>query len=137
MTRAPAIFFAGVGTVTLIGAYKLKVGSIFEPGPGFLPFLSSLVLIILSFFLMRAKEDVRFYWEKPLLAFALLLIYAAFLKFFGFFIMTVLLMTLLFLISGIGTARSLLYALAVSFCSYVLFKIFFKVPLPVGRMVGG
>ncbi|MCS7280637.1 MAG: tripartite tricarboxylate transporter TctB family protein [Desulfobacterota bacterium] len=133
-----SLLFLLVGIYVLYVSFKLKIG-FSSPGPGFLPFFSSSILIILSVVLyMKSKADeVPIYWKRPVLVFTLLFTYALVLELLGFLVATILFMIFIFALCGFKLPRSVIYSLSASFLSYIVFKILLQVPLPRGSLFGG
>lgn len=48
-------FFTSLGFYFLINSYQLEFGTVTAPGPGWLPFYLSVILILLGFFTMFSK----------------------------------------------------------------------------------
>ena len=139
---AGAFFWVAVGLLSCYGASRLGLGSVAEPGAGFIFFWSGLVLIILSLIVftdaVRSSEDTvrempEINWPKIALVLFTLLLYAFFLEKLGFVFTTFVLMSfLLGCIQGAGWFRSFSVAGAAALTSYAMFELWLKIRLPKG-----
>jgi putative tricarboxylic transport membrane protein len=135
----------GIAALVIWQSSIIPMGSIRQPGPGFLPFWVGVILALLSVILWfqagyrkPAAELVRFLsgegkWPYVAAAGIALLIYAFLLEPLGFIISTFLLLIFLFRIIGkqkwwVGVTGSLL----VTFFTHLIFKVALKVQLPRG-----
>jgi putative tricarboxylic transport membrane protein len=139
---ASALFWVAVGIMACYGATRLGLGSVAEPGAGFIFFWSGLILVILSFIVLvdsvRSSEDTvhemgEMKWAKIALVLMSLLLYAFFLERLGFVLTTfVLLSFLLGWIERTNWVRSLEVASAAALASYAIFELWLKIRLPKG-----
>jgi putative tricarboxylic transport membrane protein len=139
---ASALFWVAVGIMACYGATRLGLGSVAEPGAGFIFFWSGLILVILSFIVLadsvRSSEDTvqemgEMKWTKIALVLLSLLLYAFFLERLGFVLTTfVLLSFLLGWIERTSWVRSLEVASAAALASYAIFELWLKIRLPKG-----
>jgi len=139
---AGALFWVAVGLLACYGATRLGLGSVTEPGAGFIFFWSGLILVILSLIVLadsvRSSEDTvrvlpKINWPKIALVLFSLLLYAFFLERLGFVLTTFVLMSfLLGCIEGTGWFRSLGVASAAALTSYAMFELWLKIRLPKG-----
>jgi len=133
------------GAITLSSFYY-EVGSLAEPGPGFITFLAGSFLTILSVMLLlsswRNKEvlHLRQIWEgqqtgKAFYVLLLLAVYMLVVTPLGFLISTFFLLVLLFRVQGTYSLKTLmvLSALTTSF-SFIIFDQWLGVQLPRGFM---
>lgn len=143
-----SIFWIIIGVYTLIGAYRLGLGSLRQPGPGFIFFLAALFLTILgaidlgSSLIGKSKADedkkekpiwVGARWQKVLLVLVGLSAYTYLFNFLGFLTSTFLLM--IFLFKGVERTKwwiSILGSLITILISYGIFQLWLKVPFPQG-----
>jgi putative tricarboxylic transport membrane protein len=137
-----AVFWVAVGILLCYGATRLGVGSVTEPGSGFIFFWSGLLLLVLS--LIVAAESIRgsaeplqeigrMNWIKIGLVLLSLLLYAFFLERLGFMLTTfVVLSFLLGLIEGTNSGRSFGVAAAAALGSFAIFELWLKIRLPKG-----
>lgn len=139
---AGTLFWIAAGLLTSYGATRLGVGSITDPGAGFIFFWSGLVLIIMSLIVfvdeVRSLDDTvrqlpEINWPKIALVLFSLLLYAFFLERLGFILTTFVLMSfLLGCIQGAGWFRSFAIAGAAALTSYAMFELWLKIRLPKG-----
>jgi putative tricarboxylic transport membrane protein len=143
-----SILWLVIGVYTAISAYRLGLGKLRQPGPGFIFFLAASLLIILSIIdlgmalIGKSKTDkdeknepiwlgVR--WQKVLLVLTGLSIYAYVFNFLGFLLSTFLLMIFLFkAVEPTKWWKSILGTLITILISYGVFRIWLKVPFPTG-----
>lgn len=146
--RVGSIFWFLIGLYTAMGAIRLGIGSMRQPGPGFIFLLAALLLMILSIIdlgrtfigvskMSQAKEPlwagVR--WQKILLVLVGILIYIFVFKFLGFFLSTFLLM--IFLFKAVETTKwwkAILGSLITILIAHGIFKLWLKVPFPSGLL---
>jgi putative tricarboxylic transport membrane protein len=139
---AGALFWIAVGLLACYGAARLGVGSITDPGAGFIFFWSGLVLVILALPVLAdslctsedsMREMLEMNWAKIALVLFALLLYAFFLEKVGFVFTTLVIMTfLLSYIGGTGWFRAFAVAGAAALTSYAMFELWLKIRLPKG-----
>ena len=139
---ASALFWLAVGILACYGATRLGLGSVTEPGAGFIFFWSGLILVLLSLVVLaesiRSSEDTVqemgvMNWAKIALVLLSLLLYAYFLERLGFVLTTfVLLSFLLGWIERINWARSLAVASVAALACFAIFELWLKIRLPKG-----
>jgi putative tricarboxylic transport membrane protein len=139
---AGALFWVAVGILVCYGASRLGLGSVTEPGAGFIFFWSGLILVILS--LVVLAESVRgseegipeikeTNWPKIALVLLSLLLYAFFLERLGFVMTTFILLSfLLGLIEGTNWPRTFGVTGAAVLASFAIFELWLKIRLPKG-----
>jgi putative tricarboxylic transport membrane protein len=137
-----ALFWIALGILVCYGASRLGLGSVTEPGSGFIFFWSGLILVILSLMdlaesLHGAEELVQktgaMNWIKIALVILSLILYAFFLERLGFVVTTfVLLSFLLGWIERTSWARSLGIASLAALGSFAIFELWLKIRLPKG-----
>jgi len=137
-----ALFWVAAGLLACYGAIRLGLGSVTEPGAGFIFFLPGLILVFLSVIVfvesVRSPADtVRemggMNWTKIALVLLSLLLYAFFLERLGFVLTTFILVSfLLGCIEDINWFRSLGVACAAALASYAIFELWLKIRLPKG-----
>ena len=137
-----ALFWVVLGILLCYGATQLGLGSVTEPGSGFIFFWSGLILVILSFIVFaedrRSTEEMVHEtgdtnWAKIALVILSLVLYAFFLERLGFVMTTfVLLSFLLGWIGGTNWVRSLGVASAAALGSFAIFELWLKIRLPKG-----
>jgi len=134
-----ALFWVALGILVCYGATRLGLGSVTEPGSGFIFFWSGLILVILSLMVLveslRSSEEIvqetaEMNWVKIALV---LLSIAFFLERLGFVLTTFFLLSfLLGWIEGTNWARSLGVASAAALGSFAIFELWLKIRLPKG-----
>lgn len=139
---AIALFWVALGILVCYGASQLGLGSVTEPGSGFIFFWSGLILVILSLIALaeslRSSEEIAqetggMNWAKIGLVLFSLVLYAFFFERLGFVATTfVLLMFLLRWIERITWARSLGVASAAALGSFSIFELWLNIRLPKG-----
>jgi putative tricarboxylic transport membrane protein len=138
-------FWLAISIFVCIEASRVGIGDVHSQGPGFLPFLSgvmlgtfSIILVVTSTLRKPGKREVKNLWKgiswgKVALVLILLLIYALLLPILGYLIATFGLMTLLFGIVGktklwIKAVAGIITVLA----TYIIFYVWLEVQLPKG-----
>ena len=139
---AIALFWVALGILVCYGATQLGLGSVTEPGSGFIFFWSGLILVILSLMALaeslRSSEEIaqetgEMNWVKIGLVLLSLVLYAFFLERLGFVVTTFVLLTfLLSWIEGTSWARSLGVASGAALGSFAIFELWLKIRLPKG-----
>ncbi len=142
--QTTSLFLIGFSVLIIASSFKIGVGSLQAPGPGFMGFLSSVVLLLLSLVILieetvksackEGEEGVR--WEslsKPFILTAALCGYAFFLDTLGFLLSSFI---LLFIMLLIDNPRKWITHLVVAFLmintSYLILCKFLRVVLPSG-----
>jgi putative tricarboxylic transport membrane protein len=148
--RIGSIFWLAVGMYTAVSAYQLGFGSFRRPGHGFIFFLASLFLIILSAidlggtFIRKPKTEkgkkeeplwlgVR--WGKTLLVLIGIVVYIFIFNFLGFLVSTFLLMVFLF--KAVEPTKwwiAMVNSLITILIAYVVFNLWLQVPFPTGAL---
>ena len=139
---AVALFWVALGILVCYGATRLGLGSVTEPGAGFIFFWAGLILVILSLMVfaegLRSTEEIvhetgETNWVKIALVLLSLVLYAFFLERLGFVVTTFLLLSfLLGWIERTNWARSLGVASAAALGSFAIFEVWLKIRLPKG-----
>ena len=133
------LFWMAVGLFFALGGVKLNVGTLNNPGPGFLPLIIALILtfsglLTLTKGLIRSVRPVSgISWKQQALVTASVFFYGLLLDFFGFLISTFILMFILFglLIKGKSRwYRVFLYAAATALASWLVFSVALKCLFP-------
>ena len=139
---AVGIFWVAAGMLACYGATRLGLGSVSEPGAGFIFFWSGLILVVLSLVVlvdsMRSGEDMigamgKMNWAKIALILLSLVLYGYFLERLGFVLTTFVLLS--FLLGWIGSTnwgRSIAVACASALACYGIFELWLKIRLPKG-----
>jgi len=142
LNQATSLSLIGLSILIITSSLKIGVGNLQAPGPGFLGFLASILLLVLSFviFIQDSKrgvgEKASFGWEnlsKPFIITVALCSYAFFLEILGFLLSSFILMTIMLLISN---PRRWYYHMFVAFIivnvSYLVLCKLLRVVFPVG-----
>jgi putative tricarboxylic transport membrane protein len=144
-----SIFWMAVSLLIMYSSFKLKLGNLVHPGPGFLPFMAGLILCVLSILVFliggRGAHDgkarsIRQLWEgmnwsKTIVVTVALLLYPLIFTHLGFLLTTTLL--LIFLLRAIEPVRWFVAvggALMASFVSFAVFALWLQVQLPRGMI---
>jgi putative tricarboxylic transport membrane protein len=137
-----AFFWIALGILVCYGATRLGLGSVTEPGPGFIFFWLGLMLVMLSLAALaeslRSSEGIvretrEINWVKIALVLLSLLLHAFFLERLGFVLTTFLLLSfLLGWIEQVNWTRSLGVATAAALGSFAIFELWLKIRLPKG-----
>mgnify|MGYP001063584779 CR=1 FL=1 len=138
----------GIGAIICFFAWKVHLGSFWEPGPGFVAFASGLfisvvgLIMLFSQTLSRISRDDGFdlnltfrniSWPRLGYTMVLLFGYAVFLNTLGFILTTFLLMWgLLYDREKHNWALSFITSLAIVGASYLVFEIWLRCQLPRG-----
>ena len=146
--RMASIFWLIIGICVAIAACRLGLGRLHKPGPGFIFFITGLLLTLLSIidltggFVKKQIQDKGkkeewiwkgFRWEKVLLVLGGLVAYVYFFDKLGFLLSTFLLMVFLF--KGVEPTRwwvAIGSSLVTTLISYGIFRVWLRVPFPPG-----
>jgi putative tricarboxylic transport membrane protein len=141
--RAADLFWLMFGIIVSIASYRLGLGSVREPGTGFLPFGAGMLLAILS--LCSLFQDYRkqvhpkeplfknTFWIKVFLVFIALLVYAQLLPHGGYIMCTFLLMFFLFfIVERQKIWKVAFYSLLTVGSTYYVFSKALNLQFPVG-----
>lgn len=141
----PLIFWIGLGIFAMAHSYSLGLKGITGPGPGLMPFLVGLLLLLASFYLLitsllkrRDEDEVREERQstvnlgKVSLVVASLIAYALLMERLGFLITTPLLLMALFRGSGARKWRSIVFtSILTSLIVYFAFT-YLRIRFPAG-----
>ena len=144
LDRFSGLFWIILSLVIAIHSYRLGVGSLGNPGPGFIFFYAALFVGLMATLLLvgswtRKQEEEEagvfenIHWVKVLLPFAYILLYGLALEKAGFIISTFLLIFLL--LKTIEAKRwpvAVLVGIAASLGTYAMFELWLHVRLPKG-----
>lgn len=142
------VFWIGLSLFIMFFSNKYGIGSFHNPGPGLMPFLLGVLLLMISLYLLMkslfkvsGEEKVdkvvkegqgRIYYGKIGFVLASLFFYGLFLERLGYLIVTLLTMVLLFWGVGIKKWRSILFASGLTvLITYFLFT-YLGVRFPAG-----
>jgi putative tricarboxylic transport membrane protein len=140
-----SLFLMGFSLLILFPSLGMGIGTPGNPGPGFMPFLSSIVLFGLCLLVLIAEVNVlarnekdgwSFVWgkfKKPVLLVISLISYAVLLKPLGYFIVTFSLILVQFLMyESKKWLVTVITALLFTVLSFLIFFAVLGVPLPLG-----
>lgn len=144
LDRFSSLFWLFLSVVITLQSYRLGIGSVNDPGPGFIFFYSAIFIGIMSIILFvistaKAKEETgvgtfeNVHWIKVLLPFAYILMYAVILEKGGFILSTFLIIFLL--LKTIESKRwhvAILAGIASSLGTYAMFELWLHTRLPKG-----
>ncbi len=140
--RIVSAVFLVFSCLIMIESVSLKLDTIREPGPGFVPFVLGLTLAVLSIiafiFPDRQGKMAAFWndWQKGwviIVIFAGLVVYLLLVRILGFYIDTFLLMTFLLKTFGEkGIKRPLIISLLTVGFTYLFFHKLLFIPFPQG-----
>ena len=141
--RAGSLFWLVFGIVVAVASYRLDLGTVREPGTGFLTFGAGLLLGILSLCSLfqearREKTSAQplfkgTFWFRVVLAFVALLVYAKALPHGGYNICTFLLMFFLFsIVEKQKLWKVALYSLLTTVLTYYVFSKALNLQFPAG-----
>jgi len=139
-----SLFWLAVGVFFAVGGIMLNLGTLRNPGPGFLPLIMALLLISFSLFVLarglvgpeRFLEGIR--WRRQILMVVSVFLYGFLLDFVGFLLSTFILMFILFALQFIGKGRwrrVFFYAAATALAGWLVFSVALDVPFPRARLM--
>ncbi len=146
--RASSIFWLAVGLVSIYGSFQLGLGTLSEPGSGFLSFLAGsficlmALIVFLQSFLQGKGFQVRIStlwegmrWHRAAFVGLLLLVYILVLERLGF-LLTAFLMVLAMVkgVERLSWGKALLISISASSVCYLVFDKFLKATLPRGLL---
>jgi putative tricarboxylic transport membrane protein len=138
------LFWVVFSLAVVLESWRLDVGSLHAPGPGFLPFIAAGLLGLLAVIALIQSGDGKRETEKGQAGFGgnllkvilltgILVIYIYLLSVLGFLIDTFLLLLFLFrVMEPLSWKKVLLADLITLVAVYLLFEIFLGTPLPKG-----
>ena len=133
-----------IGLAILFYSGKYGLGQMSSPGPGFVPFLSGLVIVGLALIVFfqqfgnGVREGLEGLWRQKdwpvtLKVMGALTLYAIFLQTVGFLLVTFLLVLYLFrAIEPLGWRKVIAGALGTAFSAYLIFDFWLQAQLPRG-----
>ncbi len=139
-----SLFWLAVGLAVAFYARKYRLGSLSSPGPGFLPFLTGLVIsglalvVFVQQFSKKDREKVRDLWQKKnwptmMMVMGALVLYTFLFQILGFLLDTFWLIAfLLRVMQPMAWPKVLLVAAGAAGASYVIFEVWLKAQLPAG-----
>jgi putative tricarboxylic transport membrane protein len=143
LDRISSLFLIGLSVFVLAGSYKLGTGTLRNLGSGFMPFVASALLFILSLIILlgagrkrEKKNGISSAWWKnfikPAFLIIALLVYMILLNHLGYILTAFLLMAQMFFISEPKKwYKNTFYAAIIAILSFSLFR-WLQVQLPTG-----
>jgi len=143
LNRISPIFLMGLSVLIGFGSIKLGIGTPGNMGPGFMPFLASALLFILSLLILKGlggvdegkKERPSTGWKnllKPGILIIALCVYMLFLNVLGYLLTAFLLMSqMLFISEPKKWYMNIALGAIIAILSFTLFK-WLQVQLPTG-----
>lgn len=139
------VFWIGLSLFIIFFSNKYGLGAFHNPGPGLMPFVLGLLLLVISFYLLmssllkrsrgdetRTEGQSRINFRKVILVLASMFFYGLFLERLGYLIVSSLTMILLFWGVGLKRLRSILFASGLTvLVTYFLFT-YLGVRFPAG-----
>jgi putative tricarboxylic transport membrane protein len=118
-----AMFFA-------IGAYRLGIGSVTKPGPGFIIFFAAIILLLFSvygFYSGKESKPLRLAFsikglKRVLLVIISLVLYTKFMPLVGYLLSTFVLTWFLLVLNGIKIHKALVLSVLISLLSWYGFS---------------
>ena len=138
------LFWVLFSVITCIEAYRLNLGTVHEPGPGFFPFGAGFIMLLLSLAALlqsRAKKQKveetsrqeTFRWWNILIILAAITAYALSLEKIGFLINTFLFMCLLLKVVEPQTWKTaIIGGLITTLAANLVFNVVFRTQIPKG-----
>lgn len=141
--RLSSIFFLAVSIIFLYSTLHMPIGQPKEPGPGFMPFLLGLIMVLISgglflkAFIRPERASSELMEKGSIIRVALivigLVIYCALLPLAGFLILTFIFEAVFLKLLGVPKWRTiLLVAIAVTLGTILIFETWLHVPFPKG-----
>lgn len=141
-----SLFWLSIGIGICYGGYTLDLGTLNDPGPGFMFFWVGIIMLVLSAsILIRAMKEApvpgelkkvlwtEIRWTKIISVLGALLLYAYILDSLGFILCTILLLIFLFKVVEPQTwPKAILGAVISTLAAYGLFHFFLGSQLPKG-----
>ena len=139
-----SLFWLVIGLAIALYSRKYGLGSLSSPGPGFLPFVSGVAMVLLALVVFfqqfpksRGKTLTSLWahsrWRTVLLVMGSLVLYAVCLRFLGFVLDTFLLTAfLLRVMEPQRWTKVLGGAIGATLGSYVIFQLWLEAQLPAG-----
>jgi len=144
-----SLFWLALSISAFIESIRLGIGTLHNPGMGFLAFgasgllgILSLILFLQTFLTKKGPKIELIFsgtlWKRVILVLIALLIYSKLMPLLGYLISTFLLMTFLFWILEPNRMRWFLWSLIISFIttilSYYIFSILLNCQFPTGLL---
>jgi hypothetical protein len=141
--RISSVFWILFGAAISTASIRLGPGSLSTPGPGLIPLGCGLVLFVLGStlflftFQARPGEKEAFWkegtlWKKLILTLGSLVCYAFLLDVVGFLPITFLFLMFVCRVGGLGWKKTVVTAVVVTVCCYILFNYLLGIRFPRG-----
>ncbi len=141
-----SLFWLAFGLISIYGSTLLGLGTLREPGSGFLPFLAGCfigimsILVLLQSFMERKESRAKLAsiwegvnWHRPLIITVVVLAFILILERLGFILSSFLLIfVLLKSVEKFSWGKAILIPVLTLGCTYLLFDVFLKSSLPRG-----
>jgi putative tricarboxylic transport membrane protein len=139
-----SLFWLVVGIFFAVGGILLKLGTLRNPGPGFLPLMMASLLVAFSLFVFfkgliesgTLLKGVQ--WRRQAVLVVSVFLYGLLLGFAGFLLSTFILMFVVFALFFEGKGRwpkVLSYAVLTALIGWLVFSVALKVPFPRGTLM--
>lgn len=138
---ASGLFWLVWALLVCYGASQLGLGSVTDPGSGFIFFWSGVILALMAIVLVAGSVSetneadrpvVGTNWRKVLLVLASLVLYGILLERIGFAFSTLFLLSFLLRVSETNWLRTIAVAVAAAVGTFSLFELWLKIRLPKG-----
>lgn len=138
------LFWMLLSLITCIESYRLSIGSINKPGPGFFPFGAGLTMLFLSLTAIfqsirknggedKTTREEPFRWWSIVIILAAIMAYAFSLEKIGFLINTFLFICLLLKVVEPQTWKtSIIGGLIAAIVANIVFNVIFRAQIPAG-----
>ncbi len=143
--RVSSLFWLAFGLLCIYGSINLGLGTIHEPGSGFLPFLAScficlmaLVVLLQTLFAQRPMDKISSLWKetswrRPLAIAIILVGYIFSLERLGFLLTSMAILFLMFKgVEKLSWLKATVISVTVSLGAFLLFTKILKATLPRG-----
>lgn len=143
--RFSGFFWLIFALIIIFKSYRLGLGKIVEPGPGFLFFWAGIVLGILSSVIIFGSFDRKkagqpgkpilgeIHYRKIILVSAAILLYALLMETLGFILVTIMLFVfILGVVEKKGLFFTVVSSLIVTIATYLVFHTWLQTQLPAG-----
>lgn len=145
LDQLSSLFWLAISIIVCVESIRAHIGTLNNPGPGFLPFISGVTLsafaiVLLAMSMLRKREEDKLRnplkgvnWSKVILLLTPLFAYTIFLSWLGYLITTFGLMFFLFIsIERSKPWLEIIIALITVLASYIVFYKWLGMQLPRG-----
>lgn len=138
-----SLFWIGVGIFFALEGIRLNLGTFRNPGPGFLPVIMALILILFSLFILAKglirpeRHIIRILWKRHAWMIASVFLYGLLLELIGFLFSTFITMVIFFgLLRGKSRwAMVFIYSGATALAAWLVFSMALGIPFPSPRLM--